>query len=98
MAARSRGVIERARATEDVAERIRVHVGGLRDLRYRMPPVNGVLLRQVPDSEVLMALCPTRGGSMTSGPGTPGGTTECPAIFFRDAAEFLAQHGAPGRT
>lgn len=97
MAARSRGVIERARATEDVAERIRVHVGGLRDLQYRMPPVNGVLLRQVPDSEVLMALCPTRGG-MTSGPGTPGGTTECPAIFFRDAAEFLAQHGAPGRT
>lgn len=61
MAARSRGVIERARATEDVAERIRVHVGGLRDLQYRMPPVNGVLLRQVPDSEVLMALCPTRG-------------------------------------
>lgn len=53
------GVIERTRTIVDVAERIRAYVGALRDLQYAMPPVNGVLLRQIPDSVALMQLCRT---------------------------------------
>lgn len=50
-------VIGEARAVPDVSERIRAYVGALRDLQYRLPAVNGVLLRQFPDSEALMELC-----------------------------------------
>ncbi|GEK81399.1 TetR/AcrR family transcriptional regulator [Agrococcus baldri] len=54
-----KGVIEQARAVPDVGERIRVYVGALRELQYRLPAVNGVLLRQFPDSGSLMDLCRT---------------------------------------
>lgn len=50
-------VIERVRAVPDVGNRIRAYVGALRDLQYRLPAVNGVLLRQFPDSDALMNLC-----------------------------------------
>ena len=53
------GVIERARAISDVDERIRAYVGALRDLQYRLPAANAVLLRQYADSEGLMDLCRT---------------------------------------
>ncbi|MCG7309861.1 TetR/AcrR family transcriptional regulator [Brachybacterium sp. ACRRE] len=50
-------VIERARAVDDTEERIRWYVAALRDLQYRLPAVNGVILRQVPGSRGLMELC-----------------------------------------
>lgn len=50
-------VIDHARTVPDVGGRIRAYVGALRDLQYRLPAVNGVLLRQVPGSEALMKLC-----------------------------------------
>ncbi|WP_152351876.1 TetR/AcrR family transcriptional regulator [Brachybacterium subflavum] len=50
-------VIERARTVADVGERIRWYVAALRDLQYRSPAVNGVILRQVPGSRQLMELC-----------------------------------------
>lgn len=51
------GVIERARAVVDIGERIRWYVAAQRDLQYRQPAVNGVILRQVPGSRELMELC-----------------------------------------
>lgn len=50
-------VVDRAREVEAVDERIRAYVGALRDLQYRAPAANGVLLQQFPDSEALMDLC-----------------------------------------
>lgn len=50
-------VIERARTVADIGERIRWYVAALRDLQYRLPAVNGVILRQVPGSRQLMELC-----------------------------------------
>lgn len=52
-------VIEHVRAVPDIGERIRTYVGALRDLQYRLPTVNAVLLQQYPDSEALMSLCHT---------------------------------------
>ncbi|MGP9538867.1 TetR/AcrR family transcriptional regulator [Brachybacterium sp. AOP43-C2-M15] len=52
-------LIERVRAVPDVGERICAYVRALRDLQYRLPAVNGVLLQQFPDSEALMDLCRT---------------------------------------
>lgn len=52
-----RSVIEDARSVADVQERIRSYVGAIRDLQYRLPAVNDVLLQEFPDSEPLMALC-----------------------------------------
>ncbi|GAA1188309.1 TetR/AcrR family transcriptional regulator [Nesterenkonia xinjiangensis] len=57
-----RGLIERVRPVPDVGERIRAYVGGLRELQYRLPAVNDVLLQEFPDSEALMALCQVAGG------------------------------------
>lgn len=51
------GLIERMRSVPDVDERIRTYVGALRDLQYRLPAVNDVLLQEFPDSEALMGLC-----------------------------------------
>lgn len=51
------GVVEQARSVPEVGERIRVYVRALRDLQYRLPAVNAVLLQEFPDSEGLMALC-----------------------------------------
>lgn len=50
-------LIERVREVPDVGDRICAYVAGLRDLQYRRPAVNGVLLRRFPDSEALMDLC-----------------------------------------
>ncbi len=50
-------VIESTRSVPDPFERITDYVCALRDLQYRIPAVNDVLLQEFPDSKQLMALC-----------------------------------------
>jgi AcrR family transcriptional regulator len=57
VAAELRSVIDDARSVAEVRERICSYVGAIRDLQYRLPAVNDVLLQEFPDSEPLMALC-----------------------------------------
>lgn len=52
-----RTVIEDARSVVDIRERIRCYVDALRDLQYRLPAVNDVLLQEYRDSEPMVALC-----------------------------------------
>lgn len=54
-----RAVIEEARSVGDVRERIISYIDALRDLQYRRPAVNDVLLQEYGDSEPLLALCHT---------------------------------------
>ncbi|WP_436326528.1 TetR/AcrR family transcriptional regulator [Brevibacterium sp. FAM 27836] len=57
VAVKLRAVIEDARSVVEVRERICSYVGALRDLQYRLPAVNDVLLQEYRDSEPLLALC-----------------------------------------
>ncbi|WP_375002558.1 TetR/AcrR family transcriptional regulator [Aeromicrobium sp. CTD01-1L150] len=57
VAAELRGIIDDARSVTDVRERLRHYVGAIRDLQYRLPAVNDVLLQEFPDSAQLMDLC-----------------------------------------
>ncbi|GAA1531740.1 hypothetical protein GCM10009691_04440 [Brevibacterium picturae] len=57
-----RAVIDDARSVPGISERIRFYVGAIRDLQYRLPAVNDVLLQAFPDSEPLMDLCRVGGG------------------------------------
>lgn len=57
VAAELRTVIEDARAVVEIRERICSYIGALRDLQYRLPAVNDVLLQEYRDSEPLLALC-----------------------------------------
>lgn len=57
VAAELRAVIDDARSVVEVRERIRSYVAALRDLQYRRPAVNDVLLQEYRDSEPLLALC-----------------------------------------
>ncbi|APX32809.1 TetR family transcriptional regulator [Brachybacterium sp. P6-10-X1] len=57
VAAELLGVIESTRSIPAVLERITYYVRALRDLQYRVPAVNDVLLQEFPDSEELMILC-----------------------------------------
>ncbi|WP_423462172.1 TetR/AcrR family transcriptional regulator [Promicromonospora sp. MS192] len=57
VAAELRRVIDDARSVVEIRSRIRSYVGALRDIQYRVPAVNDVLLQEFPDSEQLMALC-----------------------------------------
>jgi AcrR family transcriptional regulator len=57
VAAELTDVVEAARSVADVRERIARYVGGIRDLQYRVPAVNDVLLQEYPDSAALMRLC-----------------------------------------
>lgn len=57
VAAELRAVIEHARSVVDVRERICSYIGALRDLQYRLPAVNDVLLQEYRASEPLLALC-----------------------------------------
>lgn len=50
-------VIENARAIAEIRERICSYIYALRDLQYRLPAVNDVLLQEYRDSESLLALC-----------------------------------------
>ncbi|MGW8378924.1 TetR/AcrR family transcriptional regulator [Streptomyces sp. ODS28] len=51
------GVIEHARALDDAGERITYYLTALRDLQYRQPAFNDVLLQTYPHSEQLMEIC-----------------------------------------
>lgn len=57
VAAELRSVINEARSIADIRERICSYVGAIRDLQYRLPAVNDVLLQEFPDSDPLMTLC-----------------------------------------
>lgn len=57
VAAELQAVIEEARSVVEIRERIRGYVAALRDLQYRRPAVNDVLLQEYRDSEQLLALC-----------------------------------------
>ncbi|MCC8482877.1 TetR/AcrR family transcriptional regulator [Streptomyces parvus] len=50
-------LIGHARAIDDVGERIVYYVTALRDLQYRQPAFNDVLLRTYPRSQQLMEIC-----------------------------------------
>lgn len=57
-----KAIIDDARCVSGISERIRFYVGAIRDLQYRLPAVNDVLLQAFPDSEPLMDLCRVGGG------------------------------------
>lgn len=57
-----RHIVEDTRSLPDVAERIAYYLGAIRDLQYRRPAVNDVLLQEFPHSEQLMAICRVAGG------------------------------------
>ncbi|MGW4396229.1 TetR/AcrR family transcriptional regulator [Amycolatopsis nivea] len=50
-------VIDRTRAIDDAGERISYYLTALRDLQYRQPAVNDVLLQTYPHSPQLMEIC-----------------------------------------
>ncbi|TDD91130.1 TetR/AcrR family transcriptional regulator [Actinomadura rubrisoli] len=54
-------VIDHTRTIDDIGERIAYYLTALRDLQYRQPAVNDVLLRTYPHSQQLMEIC--RAGS-----------------------------------
>ncbi|MBK1783738.1 TetR/AcrR family transcriptional regulator [Prauserella cavernicola] len=61
VAAESQRIIEHTRSIPDVAERIDHYLGAIRDLQYRRPAVNDVLLQEYPHSEQLLAICHAAG-------------------------------------
>ncbi|WP_243789679.1 TetR/AcrR family transcriptional regulator [Saccharopolyspora gloriosae] len=61
VAAELLAVIDHTRSIEDVDERIAHYLTALRDLQYRQPAVNDVLLQTYPHSPQLMEIC--RAGS-----------------------------------
>lgn len=50
-------VVDRTRALDDVGERIAYYLTAIRDLQYRQPAFNDVLLRTYPHSQQLMEIC-----------------------------------------
>ncbi|MFC6884747.1 MULTISPECIES: TetR/AcrR family transcriptional regulator [Actinomadura] len=50
-------VIDHTRTIDDVGERITYYLTALRDLQYRQPAVNDVLLQAYPHSRQLMEIC-----------------------------------------
>ncbi|MFD4406332.1 TetR/AcrR family transcriptional regulator [Nocardia sp. NPDC058499] len=50
-------VIDHTRTIEDVGERITYYLTALRDLQYRQPAFNDVLLQTYPHSQQLMEIC-----------------------------------------
>ncbi|MBQ1079809.1 TetR/AcrR family transcriptional regulator [Nocardiopsis sp. B62] len=56
-----RAVIDHARALDDAGERIAYYVTAIRDLQYRQPTANDVLLQEYPHSQQLMDICRVAG-------------------------------------
>lgn len=56
-----RGIIDDARSTSGIKVRIREYIAALRDIQYRIPAVNDVLLQEFPEAGELMALCHSGG-------------------------------------
>lgn len=50
-------VIDHARTIDDAAERIAYYLTAIRDLQYRQPAFNDVLLQTYPHSQQLMEIC-----------------------------------------
>lgn len=61
VAAELRSIVEDTRSITGVQERICYYVGAIRELQYRLPAVNDVLLQEFPESEPLMDLCQVAG-------------------------------------
>lgn len=61
VAAELHRIIDATRSIDDAAERIAYYLGAIRDLQYRRPAVNDVLLQEFPHSEQLMAICHAAG-------------------------------------
>ncbi|SDS06692.1 DNA-binding transcriptional regulator, AcrR family [Brevibacterium siliguriense] len=57
VASELRGIIDDARSASGVKVRIRGYISAIRDIQYRIPAVNDVLLQEFPESGELMALC-----------------------------------------
>ncbi|GAB3477124.1 TetR/AcrR family transcriptional regulator [Nocardiopsis coralliicola] len=98
-------VIARARAVGDAGERIAYYVTALRDLQYRQPAVNDVLVQAYPDAAQLMEIC--RAGSAAndefvaaaraSGALRPEFTAGDLQALFEDGALALKHGGRPPR-
>ncbi|GAA4866464.1 TetR/AcrR family transcriptional regulator [Saccharopolyspora cebuensis] len=54
-------IIDRTRSVPDAGERIAQYLTAIRDLQYRRPAVNDVLLQEYPHSRQLMEICRTAG-------------------------------------
>jgi AcrR family transcriptional regulator len=54
-------IIDRARTIEDVGERVAYYIAAIRDLQYRQPATNDVLLQVYPHSPQLTAICRAAG-------------------------------------
>lgn len=52
-----RDIIDDARSVSNIKVRICEYIADLRDIQYRVPAVNDVLLQEFPESGELMALC-----------------------------------------
>ncbi|WP_083917895.1 TetR/AcrR family transcriptional regulator [Nocardiopsis xinjiangensis] len=61
VAAELYAIIDRARSTADAAERMRNYITEIRDLQYRRPATNDVMLQEFPHSQQLMEICRTAG-------------------------------------
>lgn len=55
-------IADRTRSIDDPGERLAYYFTAIRDLQYRQPAANDVLLQEYPHSEQLMEICRTAGG------------------------------------
>lgn len=106
VAAELRDIVDDARSIAEIRERICSYVGAIRDLQYRLPAVNDVLLQEFPDSEQLMNLCHVAGAfhdelvtdGRAAGVLAPGFTPGDFQALTRDNALALKHGGRPART
>lgn len=54
-------IIDHARTIVGAGERAAYYIGAIRELQYRQPAVNDVLLQMYPESQQLMAICRAAG-------------------------------------
>ena len=54
-------IIEQTRSVPDARDRIAYYITAIRDLQYRRPAVNDVLLQEFPHSQQLMDICRSAG-------------------------------------
>lgn len=62
VAAELYAIIERTRSVDDAGERMAYYLTAIRDLQYRKPATNDVLLQEFPHSQQLMEICQVAGG------------------------------------
>ncbi|ONI74753.1 TetR family transcriptional regulator [Actinosynnema sp. ALI-1.44] len=54
-------IVDRTRAVEDISERIAYYITAIRDLQYRQPAANDVMLQAYPHAPQLMEICRAAG-------------------------------------